>query len=52
MAKKVIKKKKSVSRTHQEVSAEFNSWMFFIFAIFVLLMILLLVAKQNGLRLF
>jgi hypothetical protein len=52
MAKKTIKKKKTVSRVRQEVNVEFNSWMFFIFVIFVLLTVLLLIAKQNGMRLF
>jgi hypothetical protein len=50
--KKMAKKKKSVSRVRKSANIEFNSWTFFLFALFVLFAAITLVAQQKGLRIF
>jgi type VI protein secretion system component VasF len=52
MAKKVAKKKKSVSRANKGINIEFNSWTFFLFALFVLLAVMILLSQQMRMRLF
>ena len=51
MAKRKVVRKKN-SRVHKGTNIEFNSWIFFIFLLFVLIVAMMLVAKQHGLRLF
>ncbi len=50
--KKLLKKRKSASGIHRGTNIEFHSWTFFIFALFVLLAVMILVAQQRGMRLF
>jgi hypothetical protein len=52
MAKKrIIKRKKTVSKTARGVNVEFHSWTFFIFLLFVLLAAMMLLAQQEGVHL-
>jgi hypothetical protein len=48
---KMAKKKKSVSRARKGTNIEFNSWTFFLFALFILVSLIILVAQQKGIRL-
>jgi len=50
--KKVLKKKRSVSKVSKGTNIEFNSWTFFIFVLFVLMAAIILVLQQRGMRLF
>ena len=44
----MAKKKKSISRASKSINIQFNSWTFFIFALFVLLAVMIFVARQAG----
>lgn len=50
MAKKLAKKKKSVSGVKRSTNIEFHSWTFFIFVLFVLLAVLVVVLQQKGIN--
>lgn len=56
MAKKKIIKKKTVAgkpvKKDKGIGIEFHSWTFFLFLLFVLVVALVLVAQQVGLRFF
>jgi len=52
MAKRVVKKKKSVSRASSSKNIEFHSWTFFAFLLFVLLAVLIVVLQQKGINVF
>jgi len=50
--KKIIRKKKSVSRPSRSSNIEFHSWTFFIFLLFILVATIILIAQQKGISLF